>query len=136
MKFNVTWGPESKEVDAPDADAAWPAFCTLVPAALKHPNLYERKVEAVIVAEDDIDSALARFDVSEEPTPKQPEQVVEPVPVAPESEAPAEPEPPSEPESPPLSEEPTPEPTLENAMPDEGPPYEHQGGLLGAPGIM
>lgn len=99
MKFKVTWGPETREVDVAHAEAAWPVFCSMVPAALKHPNLYERQVEAVEVVESVAPSV--------EPVPE--------VPPAPETVPEPTPEPPA-PEPEPEETEPT---TLDEPAPDE-----------------
>lgn len=51
MRFNVTFGPDSHEIDANTAEDAWASFCTMNRTASKHPNLYARTIEAVDVVE-------------------------------------------------------------------------------------
>ena len=47
MKYLVTFGPDSREVIAANEADAWAAYCAIVPAAMKHPNLYERVIVEV-----------------------------------------------------------------------------------------
>ena len=62
MKFLVTFGPDSRAVDAPNAEDAWAEYCRLVPQAMKHPNLYGRKIEPV--ADAVVDSGAVSNELS------------------------------------------------------------------------
>ena len=47
MRFQVTFGPESREIEAASAADAWSAFCSVNTTANRHPNLYERVIEEI-----------------------------------------------------------------------------------------
>ncbi len=51
-RYLVTWGDESKIVEAPNESDAWAAFVDQCELAQRHPNLHARKVADAPQEED------------------------------------------------------------------------------------
>ena len=70
MLYRITFGPESREIEAASAADAWSAFCSVNTTANRHPNLYKRTIEVasdvVPIAEPDTGSVVVTPPVMEE----------------------------------------------------------------------